>query len=176
MVNYLMFYIQNFLLLFFFSSKVTSAIVATLIHDGISNPTEVIKQRMQMYNSPFKSVISCVKSIYKSEGLKAFYRSYSTQLVMNLPYQSVHFLTYEYFQNKLNNERKYNPSVHIIAGAAAGASASALTTPLDVVKTLLNTQETGLIKGMPEALKKVNNSFNKIYVLFKTFFLSMILS
>lgn len=44
----------------------------------------------------------------------------------------------------------------MVAGAAAGASASALTTPLDVVKTLLNTQETGLIRGMPEALKQVN--------------------
>lgn len=79
-----------------------SAVVATLIHDAISNPTEVIKQRMQMYNSQYKSVVSCVKDVYLKEGLRAFYRSYSTQLVMNLPYQSVHFLTYEFFQNKVN--------------------------------------------------------------------------
>lgn len=43
------------------------------------------------------------------------------------------------------------------AGALAGAAASAFTTPLDVVKTLLNTQETGigLTKGMREAVKQV---------------------
>lgn len=52
-------------------------------------------------------------------------------------------------------ERKYNPLVHMMAGAAAGASAAAITTPLDVIKTLLNTQETGLTKGMIEATKKV---------------------
>lgn len=84
-----------------------SAVVATLIHDGISNPTEVIKQRMQMYNSPYKSVVSCVKGVYLKEGIKAFYRSYSTQLVMNLPYQSVHFLTYEFFQNKVSFYNMY---------------------------------------------------------------------
>lgn len=81
---------------------VISGVVATLIHDGISNPTEVIKQRMQMYNSPYKSVVKCIKDVYQREGIRAFYRSYSTQLVMNLPYQSVHFLTYEFFQNWVN--------------------------------------------------------------------------
>uniref|UniRef100_A0A0K8TN89 Putative mitochondrial carrier protein pet8 n=1 Tax=Tabanus bromius TaxID=304241 RepID=A0A0K8TN89_TABBR len=134
---------------------VTSAIAATLIHDAISNPTEVIKQRLQMYNSPFKSVIQCTRTIYQTEGLKAFYRSYSTQLIMNLPYQTIHFTTYEFFQNMFNHDRKYNPPVHVLAGGAAGATASAFTTPLDVVKTLLNTQEVGLTRGMRDAIKKI---------------------
>lgn len=60
-----------------------------------------------------------------------------------------------YLSWQLNVERKYNPLVHMMAGAAAGASAAAITTPLDVIKTLLNTQETGLTKGMIEATKKV---------------------
>lgn len=43
------------------------------------------------------------------------------------------------------------------AGAAAGAAAAALTTPLDVCKTLLNTQEDGVgkTKGLVQAVKKV---------------------
>ncbi|XP_059621024.1 mitoferrin isoform X1 [Phlebotomus argentipes] len=136
---------------------ITSAVVATLIHDAISNPTEVIKQRLQMYNSPYNSVIQCMKSVYQAEGMKAFYRSYLTQLVMNLPYQAIHFSTYEFFQNVLNKEHRYNPPVHVVAGGAAGAAAAALTTPLDVVKTLLNTQETsvGTTKGMADAVRKI---------------------
>lgn len=45
----------------------------------------------------------------------------------------------------------------MLAGALAGGAASAITTPLDVVKTLLNTQETGvgLTRGMREACKQV---------------------
>ncbi|XP_023292025.2 mitoferrin [Lucilia cuprina] len=132
-----------------------SGVIATLIHDAVSNPAEVIKQRLQMYNSPYKSVVQCLRGVYQQEGIKAFYRSYSTQLVMNIPNQTIHFSTYEFFQNMLNHERKYNPPVHVIAGGAAGACAAAITTPLDVVKTLLNTQETGLVKGMMEAIRKI---------------------
>lgn len=134
---------------------VLSGCLATLVHDAISNPTEVIKQRMQMYNSPYTSVVRCMRDVYRKEGMHAFYRSYSTQLVMNIPYQTIHFTTYEFLQNMLNVERKYSPVVHMVAGAAAGASAAAITTPLDVVKTLLNTQETGLTKGMIEASRKI---------------------
>lgn len=57
----------------------------------------------------------------------------------------------------MNKDRKYNPVVHVVAGGAAGAFASAFTTPLDVVKTLLNTQETGvgITRGMREAISQV---------------------
>ena len=121
---------------------IVSASCATLIHDAISNPTEVVKQRLQMYNSPYRSIMHCARMVYKTEGFKAFYRSYGTQLVMNLPYSTIHFSTYEFFQTLLNKDRKYNPPVHMLAGGAAGTAAAALTTPLDVCKTLLNIAKT----------------------------------
>jgi solute carrier family 25 (mitochondrial iron transporter), member 28/37 len=136
---------------------VLAATTATLIHDAISNPTEVVKQRLQMYNSPYKSVFDCARTVYRLEGFRAFYRSYSTQLVMNLPYQAIHFTTYEFFQNMFNKERAYNPLVHSMAGGAAGAAAAAFTTPLDVCKTLLNTQEPGVgqTTGLVDAIRKI---------------------
>lgn len=136
---------------------IISAVTATMVHDAISIPIEVIKQRMQMYNSPYNGVLQCATGVYRTEGVKAFYRSYITQLCMNLPYQMIHFTMYELIQNKLNTERKYNPGVHVVAGGAAGAIASAFTTPLDVVKTLLNTQETGPggTRGMKEAVLQI---------------------
>lgn len=135
-----------------------AAVVATIIHDAISNPTEVIKQRLQMYNSRYVSVLQCMRTVYQQEGMRAFYRSYYTQLVMNLPYQAIHFSTYEFIMNRLNKDGKYNPPVHVVAGGLAGATAAAFTTPLDVVKTLLNTQETGIgqTKGMWQAIAKVS--------------------
>lgn len=62
------------------------------------------------------------------------------------------------------------------AGAAAGASAAAITTPLDVIKTLLNTQETGLTKGMIEATRKVRTTKinqNKRFKLMLNFILDL---
>lgn len=99
--------IANYLLFFFWVKTVISAVTATLIHDAISNPTEVIKQRLQMYGSPYKSVMQCSRGVYKTEGMRAFYRSYNTQLIMNLPYQAIHFSTYEFFQNMVSIWKLY---------------------------------------------------------------------
>ncbi|KAK0136309.1 Mitoferrin-2 [Merluccius polli] len=119
----------------------TAGCVATLLHDAAMNPAEVVKQRMQMYNSPYRGVLDCVRAVWRKEGGGAFYRSYTTQLTMNVPFQALHFMTYEYLQEQLNPHRQYNPSSHVVSGALAGAIAAAATTPLDVCKTLLNTQE-----------------------------------
>lgn len=96
---------------------------------------------MQMFNSPYRGVLDCMASMLRHEGPAAFYRSYTTQLTMNVPFQALHFMTYEYLQELLNPHRQYNPSSHVVSGALAGALAAAATTPLDVCKTLLNTQE-----------------------------------
>lgn len=63
-------------------------------------------------------------------------------------------LYYFHFHLQLNKERQYSPKAHVIAGAAAGATAAAFTTPLDVCKTLLNTQE-DTTRGLSDAIKKV---------------------
>lgn len=114
---------------------------ATLLHDAIMCPAEVIKQRMQMYNSPYKNCYDCIRTTYRREGVRAFYRSYTTQLTMNVPFQSIHFIMYEFTQDMLNANRTYNPLAHMVSGGIAGALSAAITTPLDVCKTLLNTQE-----------------------------------
>jgi len=106
----------------------------------------VVKQRLQMSNSPYNGILNCVSSIWRTEGLGAFYRSYMVQLFMNAPFQIVHFMTYDYCQNFLNPDKKYNPLYHMISGGVAGGLASAITTPLDVCKTLLNTQTTNVSK------------------------------
>ncbi|XP_015841108.2 mitoferrin-2 isoform X1 [Peromyscus maniculatus bairdii] len=137
--------------------------VATLLHDAAMNPAEVVKQRMQMYNSPYHRVTDCVRAVWQNEGAGAFYRSYTTQLTMNVPFQAIHFMTYEFLQEHFNPQRRYNPSSHMLSGACAGAVAAAATTPLDVCKTLLNTQEplalnsniTGHITGMASAFRTV---------------------
>lgn len=82
----------------------------------------------------------CAIKVYRAEGFSAFYRSYGTQLAMNVPFQCVHFIVYEAMQNATNPERAYNPMGHVVSGGVSGALAAAFTTPLDVCKTLLNTQ------------------------------------
>lgn len=114
---------------------------AAMIHDAVMNPAEVVKQRMQMQGSPYRGCTDCVIRVMRTEGFRAFYRSYVTQLAMNVPFQSIHFMVYESAQARFNSRRRYNPTSHVVSGALAGGVAAAVTTPFDVCKTLLNTQE-----------------------------------
>lgn len=44
-------------------------------------------------------------------------------------------------QTVTNPSRSYNPVAHMLSGAISGGVAAAITTPLDVCKTFLNTQQ-----------------------------------
>ena len=117
---------------------------------------------MQIYGSPYRTCTECGLSVLRTEGPFAFYRSFTTQLSMNIPFQVIHFMTYEFMQDILNPSRAYDPLSHGVSGAVAGAAAAAATMPLDVCKTLLNTQEqcartsnVSYVNGMAAAFRTV---------------------
>lgn len=122
-----------------------SGVFATVASDAVFTPMDLVKQRLQLSNSPYKGVLDCVRRVIREEGFRAFYASYKTTVLMNAPFTAVHFTTYEAAKRALmevspdsaNDERFV---VHATAGAAAGALAAAVTTPLDVVKTQFQCQ------------------------------------
>eukprot|EP00047_Mylnosiga_fluctuans_P005262 m.239401 g.239401 ORF g.239401 m.239401 type:complete len:309 (+) comp13481_c0_seq1:264-1190(+) len=137
-----------------------AAVCATLAHDSFMNPVEVVKQRLQQHNSPYRNVTDCIVKTLRQEGWMAFYRSFTTQLTMSVPYQCVHLVSYETFRKWLNPSGEYDPSTHLIAGGGAGALAAAITTPFDVAKTLLNTQEVHVdgrpyLSGVLQAMRTI---------------------
>lgn len=123
----------------------------------------VVKQRLQMYNSPYKGALDCARTVYQTEGIRAFYRSYTTQLSMNIPFQVTHFISYEFLQDRLNYQRKYEPVSHMISGAGAGAIASFVTNPLDVAKTLLNTHSQHKDLSSEQRIPGVVKAMGEIY-------------
>ncbi|QRV74078.1 mitochondrial carrier protein [Ceratobasidium sp. AG-Ba] len=113
---------------------------ATIASDALMNPFDVIKQRMQIKDSAFRSVLTCARTVYRNEGLTAFYISYPTTLTMSVPFTAVQFTAYESIKRALNPTDQYSPITHVTAGGMAGGIAAAITTPLDVAKTLLQTR------------------------------------
>lgn len=111
---------------------------------NLGPPPAVIKQRMQMQNSRkmYRSMMDCAKFVYKSEGLSAFYVSYPTTLSMTVPFTALQFLAYESISTAMNPSKDYDPTTHCVAGGVAGGFAAALTTPMDVIKTMLQTRGT----------------------------------
>ena len=123
----------------------------------------VIKQRLQVYGTPYRSCLDCARTILVQEGWRAFYYSFGTQLVLNIPYQSLHFIVYEFTQDLVNHDREYRPMTHVFSGGVAGAVAAGLTTPFDVCKTLLNTQESSAVSRQGEQVHGIAPAVRTIY-------------
>ncbi|GER28099.1 mitochondrial substrate carrier family protein [Striga asiatica] len=122
-----------------------SGVFATISSDAVLTPMDMVKQRLQLGSSPYSGVWDCVRRVAREEGIRGFFASYRTTVLMNAPFTAVHFATYEAAKRGLMEVSPENASderlvVHATAGAVAGALAAALTTPLDVVKTQLQCQ------------------------------------
>ena len=99
----------------------------------------------------YNGMYHCVRSIMRSEGIIAFYRSLPLTVAMNIPYGCVLIAVNESMRTILspiiNSQLTHttNQSVGIVtalaSGAVAGGIAAAITTPLDVIKTRLQTQQ-----------------------------------
>ncbi len=121
-----------------------SGIAATTASDAIMTPFDVVKQRMQILQtcgmcdkpSPFH----VAAEMLRKERLRPFYISYPTTLAMNIPFAAINFGVYEYASSKINPDQIYNPMLHCVSGAISGAAAAAVTTPLDCIKTALQTE------------------------------------
>lgn len=113
--------------------------LSTSVHDFISTPMDMVKQRLQLgyYNGLFH----CMRSISAEEGVISLWRSYPTTLLMNIPYAAVVVSANESFKKFLTPVfGPLNVTTYIISGALAGSLAAAATCPLDVLKTRLQTQ------------------------------------
>lgn len=101
-------------------------------------PFDVVKQRMQL--GYYKNVVHCVRTILKTEGIGALYASFPTTLMMNIPFGGIMMAVNESMKKVLNPSGEYNFWTTMASGSVAGMVAAACTTPLDVVKTRLQTQ------------------------------------
>lgn len=126
---------------------------ASVSSEALMNPFDVVKQRMQLQaknSGTSRGVFSTARQIYKTENFRAFYVSYPTTLIMSVPFAAANFTCYDQLTHLFNRQRKYDPLTHCVAGGLAGATAAAVSTPFDVVKTLLQTRG---CSEVPEARK-----------------------
>ncbi|KAH0845816.1 hypothetical protein AYO21_09666 [Fonsecaea monophora] len=142
-----------------------SGACATIASDALMNPFDVIKQRMQVHGSTYRSISQCARSVWRAEGLSAFYVSYPTTLCMTVPFTATQFMAYESLSKVMNPRKEYDPITHCVAGGLAGAFAAGITTPLDVIKTLLQTRglsqqaEIRNVRGLVHAASIIKKEF-----------------
>ena len=73
-------------------------------------------------------------------GGASLFRALPATLAMNIPYSSLMMMSNESLRRALNPSGAFSLPCYLTAGALSGALAAAATTPIDVIKTRLNTQ------------------------------------
>ena len=100
-------------------------------------PADVIKQRLQLCNSPYKGGWDCARHVLRSEGVRGFYRSYTTTLAMNLPFATINFGVYDALKAGISaqvGDKAYVSSamVHLVAGGLAVLIGGGVTEDCDL--------------------------------------------
>ena len=122
-----------------FGSSLAGA-AAAFSHDVIMTPLDTMKQRIQLghYNG---SVRTAFRSILAEEGWMALYRSLPVTLATNIPYGMVMVSTHEFCKQALAGQDAPTWQTVMAASSMGGCVAAAVTTPLDRIKTALQTQQ-----------------------------------
>ncbi|KAJ8115961.1 hypothetical protein OPT61_g2499 [Boeremia exigua] len=125
-------------------------------------PSEVLKTRLQLqgrYNNPFfnsgynyRSTADAARVIIRTEGFSALFHGYKATLWRDLPFSALQFTFYEKERDLAKSYMGSNNIgllLEIATAASAGGAAGVITTPLDVVKTRIQTQ----LPELPDASK-----------------------
>lgn len=117
-------------------------------------PSEVLKTRLQLqgrYNNPYfnsgynyRSTIDAARTIARTEGYSALFHGYKATLCRDLPFSALQFAFYEEerdWAKKYMGTNNIGLPLEIATAATAGGMAGVITTPLDVVKTRIQTQQ-----------------------------------
>ena len=109
-------------------------------------PLDVLKTRLQVQarnaTKDF-SVVGGLRAIVRDEGRRGLYRGLSPTLWALLPNWAVYFTVYERLKAAVTRSHpglEHHPGMHMMAACGAGVATIAVTNPLWVVKTRLQTQ------------------------------------
>jgi len=123
---------------------------AVISHDLVLGPLDTVKQRLQLGH--YNSFSHALTTMIRNEGVISLVRSFPITLATNIPYGMIMVGTNEFLkrqwqlsqqthENQPLNEIDMTLGVTLGASSLAGLVAAATTTPLDRIKTYLQTQQ-----------------------------------
>mmetsp|Transcript_46977 Transcript_46977/g.118358 ORF Transcript_46977/g.118358 Transcript_46977/m.118358 type:complete len:232 (+) Transcript_46977:199-894(+) len=154
----------------------TAGLVAEVLGALLWTPMDVVKQRLQVQDAvknntslqkhvgttEYRGSMHAMRTIIRQEGFAGLYRGFLPGIATYCPFVGIYFVAYEQlklcacaFDGALTT-RDLPFAYHLASGAMAGAIASAITCPLDVVKTRIQVQSstaTNRYLGMADAIK-----------------------
>lgn len=118
-----------------FKASLTSAAVSGVMQSVVMNPVEVVKVRMQLDSTlkPF--------GVIRELGMQGLYRGYSACLARDVMFASTYFTLYDLAKRKLGVQDGTSLGWSMVAASTAGIPAAFLSTPLDLLKTRMQSKD-----------------------------------
>lgn len=119
-----------------------AAVFGNAVSSTMLVPKELIKQRLQA--GATGGAFHVARTALRRDGIRGLYVGYGTTLLRNAPSNAVNFSLFEWIKaRRLEHTRRpaLAPWESFLAGLTSGGCSSFLTTPMDVAKTRLMTQQ-----------------------------------
>eukprot|EP00095_Tigriopus_kingsejongensis_P012374 maker-scaffold190_size271632-snap-gene-1.28 protein:Tk12374 transcript:maker-scaffold190_size271632-snap-gene-1.28-mRNA-1 annotation:"solute carrier family 25 member 40" len=111
-----------------------SGAVARVFAVTVVGPLELIRTRMQSRKMSLWQIREGAVATLRSEGLRGLWRGYWATIYRDVPFSALYWPCYEFLKaHPLMPEHPFLGS--FLSGAVAGSMASAITLPMDVIKT-----------------------------------------
>lgn len=135
---------------------------ASCAAEVVTMPVDVVKTRLQMDGAStarrYRGSLDCALQLVRSEGPQALFRGLPPALLRQSTYGSLRYGLYMPIRNALGVDPSKPKEIplhkKVIAGAAAGALASGIANPTDLVKVRMQTDGMSGVAGQAAAQRK----------------------
>ncbi|KAG9408526.1 hypothetical protein AC1031_020384 [Aphanomyces cochlioides] len=125
------------------AQQLIAGATAGLFQVSFAAPAELVKITMQVHKYPSNySSLTCFRDILKAEGIRGVYRGTTLQVLRDVPAFGSYFYSYEVLKDAFTGGQPDNETTTnlLMAGGLAGSLSWMVTQPVDVVKTLVQSQ------------------------------------
>lgn len=148
----------------------TAGMIAEAVACVFFVPIDVIKERLQIQvsagssNLYYKNTFDALRKISRSEGIRGLYKGYFATLASFGPFSALYFMIYEKLKSMsksithTSSEDLLPLHWQVLSASGAGAFASFVTNPLDLVKLRLQVQRGELAAGLSASPSHPNGS------------------
>jgi solute carrier family 25 carnitine/acylcarnitine transporter 20/29 len=110
--------------------------VAGLTQTIVGYPFDSVK--VKYINGSSKTIVSCIQTMYKDNGVRSFYQGVKAPLYGGIIYNSVMFYSYDTFDKLIQGKRETKGDVFktaFILGSIIGVTTTVVESPMDFLKT-----------------------------------------
>jgi solute carrier family 25, member 38 len=132
------------------TSSFLSGFLGRTVAAAAMSPVSIVKTRMEFVDKsslPFKNTFSGILYIWKNEGIRNLYIGLIPTLIRDAPFSGIYYTFYNSFKGMMESELSqsiipFSPVRNFLVGISAGAIATMITQPADVIRTRMQLSST----------------------------------